>query len=142
MSSSIPPARTRVWSSGSGASKSSSATVGAPGAHSRALIHAWFSFGISPSRIQPPTCRDGSTKSKYQLSLHSVSSVGGWRPSSSALGCNGSGVLGAGRMASASVSSTCWQFRAIIAMNISSPRSVRSTSIGDTMAISTPKKLW
>jgi hypothetical protein len=29
-----------------------------------------------------------------------------------------------------------------MAMNIASPRSVRSTSIGDTIAISTPKKLW
>ena len=47
-----------------------------------------------------------------------------------------------GRIASASVSRTCWQCRRSMVMNIWSPRSVRSTSIDDTIAIITPKKLW
>ncbi|PQM44040.1 hypothetical protein C1Y40_05801 [Mycobacterium talmoniae] len=57
-------------------------------------------------------------------------------------GCSGSTATAAGNSASASVSSTCWLCRCSIVMNIRSPRSVRSTSMDDTIAIITPKKLW
>ena len=77
--------------------KSTTATVGMSGPHSSAVIHAVCSLGISPSRTQPPTPCCGSMKSKYQLSLHSGSSPGGWAPSSSADGRSGSGDNGFGQ---------------------------------------------
>lgn len=130
-----------VHGSGGSGTCASTATVGMSGPHTNACTHAVCWLATRPRRNQQPNPCAGSAKSAHQLSLHSGSVVGSWASSSSGKGRNGSGALAAGSVASASVSSTWSQCRRSIIMNIWSPRSVRFTSIEETIAIITPKKL-
>ena len=100
--------RTRVCSSGSGASKSSTAMVGMSGPHSSALIQAWPWLGIRPSRIHPPTsCRGVGEVEVPALAPQRLVGPAGARPRLRRWAATVPGADGCGRIASASVSRTC-----------------------------------
>ena len=131
--------------SGRSVSNSTTATVGRSGPHTNAVYQAPPRFGVSPRRTYAPTEPSSATASKYQLSFQSCSGPGGWRPSSAGVGPQRGRAPGARARAAASTESrsiACWAWRASAVMNMSSPRSVRSTSIDAATAITTPWKAW
>ncbi len=77
---------------GSGAAGSTSITDGRPGPQTQAVYSATSWFGSRPRRTYTPSVPSSLTASKYQLSFHSGSGPGSWRPSSAGSGFSGGGL--------------------------------------------------
>ena len=101
-------------------------------------------LGRRPSRMYTPRSAASLTASKYQDSFHIASAPGACRPSSSGSGRSAGGrpCRGSGSSDSASRSRICCAWRAKVAMNMSSPRSVRWTTIEAATAMTIPPKVW